>query len=142
MNIGAFLQKAMTTRVVQVVVPQESGGTLIPIWISSTLYQVFIRSYRADKGRWFQYVIGTDGFSLELGSEIITVKPARVADPITLTAVDAAYSIKHAEDEELANVLTPGVVATTLALTPLAFPLAPNHLSPKGAVLSGTGSGA
>jgi len=36
-----------------------------------------------------------------------------------LVAVDSAYATKYAADVELADMLTPGVVATTLALTPV-----------------------
>ena len=44
-----------------------------------------------------------------------------VADPATLTAIDAAHRPKYAADEKLADTLAPGVIATTLALSPLAL---------------------
>lgn len=114
-----ILSKAIATGEVQIVVPRRAGDTLTPRWTVSTMDQVLIRSYRADKGRWFQYAIGADRFSLEFEGELMTVKPTRVADPITLSAIDAGYSEKCPVDEELADMLTPEVIATTLTLMSL-----------------------
>lgn len=117
MSVERFLQRAHVAREVQVAVPQISGELLTPIWIVTTMDHAFVRSYRADKGHWFQYVIGAESFHLTLEGEVVSVRSSIVTDPEMLIAVDAAYRDKYPEDAELADMLTPAVVATTLLLT-------------------------
>ena len=60
MNFATFIQRAMSTREVQVIGSDELESAMTPIWIVATMDQAFIRSYRAEMGRWFLYVTRRD----------------------------------------------------------------------------------
>jgi len=53
---------------------------------------VFVRSYRAEHGRWYQNVAHSKTFPLELGGELVSVRPDPVHDADVLEEVSKGLS--------------------------------------------------
>ncbi len=73
MDCSAFLNTATSAREVRVVVQSEQPEVRTPIWIVTVGPDVFVRSYRAEHGRWYQNVHTSKTFPLELGGESASV---------------------------------------------------------------------
>ncbi len=116
---SAFLGAATADREVRVVVRAEQGEVRTPIWIVTVGPNAFVRSYRAGRGRWYQQVHVLEAFPLELGDEIVSVRPDPVHDAHMLEAVSNAYLTKYDGEPELAAMVSPTVIATTLRLVPV-----------------------
>ncbi len=84
MDSSAFLGAATADREVRVVVRAEQGEVRTPIWIVTVGPNAFVRSYRAERGRWYQQVHVLEASPLELGDEIVSVRPDPVHDPTCL----------------------------------------------------------
>lgn len=119
MEPGRFHDAAAEAREVRVVV--RSGDTEIrtPIWIVTVGPSVYVRSYRAAEGRWYQHVLASQSFPLELEGELVPVRLESVTDESVLEQVSDAYLSKYASEPETPDMVSPGVVATTLRLEPV-----------------------
>lgn len=114
MDASAFAAAANREREIRVEDPVDLKK--VPIWIVTVDDAVYIRSYRARAGRWYQHVSGARQFEIEIGGEIVPVRPEAVSDPDELAAVDESYSTKYAGEAETAEMVTPDVAATTTRL--------------------------
>jgi hypothetical protein len=119
MDCSAFLNTATSAREVRVVVQTEQPEVRTPIWIVTVGPDVFVRSYRAEHGRWYQNVHTSKTFPLELGGELVSVRPDPVHDAHVLEEVSKAYLAKYDGEPELADMVSPPVIATTLRLVPV-----------------------
>jgi len=109
-----FLALAEGAREVCVVVAGSSGEVRTPIWIVTAASSVFIRSYRAANGQWYQYAVTHRSFPLEVDGEDVMVRVEPVSEPTTLAKVDAAYRAKYQDEPETPDMLSPAVATTTL----------------------------
>jgi hypothetical protein len=116
---SAFLGAATADREVRVVVRAEHGEVRTPIWIVTVGPDAFVRSYRAEQGRWYQQVHILEAFPLELGGELVSVRPDPVHDANMLERVSDAYLTKNDGEPELAAMVSPSIIATTLRLVPV-----------------------
>jgi hypothetical protein len=119
MDVTRFREAAKSEREVRVVVASDGEERRTPIWIVTSGDSVFVRSYRATAGEWYQHVTAQPSFPLEISGEVVNVKHERVEDGDTLAAVDRAYMSKYPTDAETPDMLTPAVAQTTLRLEPL-----------------------
>ena len=119
MDRSAFLNTATSAREVRVVVQTEQPEVRTPIWIVTVGPDAFVRSYRAEHGRWYQNVHTSKTFPLELGGEVVSVRPDSVHDAHVLEEVNKAYLAKYDGEPELADMVSPPVIATTLRLIPV-----------------------
>jgi hypothetical protein len=112
---SAFVAAARTDREVHVVV-RAGGRELRPtIWIVTVGEQVFVRSYQAGEGHWYQRAVTSRELSLELGGELVTVLSDPVDDAHVLEEVSKPYLAKY-DGPWLSEMVSPRVVATTLRL--------------------------
>jgi len=116
-DIAELVQAAERSEEVRVVV-RDGEERRTPIWIVAVGPSVFVRSYRAGQGKWYQHVKASGSFPLEIAGEDVVVTCEPVTDAPTLEDVSAAYRAKYADAPEMPDMVTPEVVATTLRLSP------------------------
>lgn len=119
MERSVWLDTAARAEEVRVVLHSEEGETRTPIWIVTVGPSAFVRSYRATRGKWYQQVIASPAFTLEIEGDDVLVSPTPVEDAGTVAAVSDAYRDKYADAAETPDMVTPEVAATTLRLEPL-----------------------
>ena len=112
-----FVAAARRAREIGLVLPDRARE--VPVWVVSTAEGVYLRSYRAEQGRWYQSVLSSATFSIEIDDALITVGYERVNAPTTIRSVDDAYTTKYFGESELDEMLTPEVAATTLRIFPV-----------------------
>jgi len=76
-------------------------------------------SYRAEHGRLYRTCTPRRPFPLELGGELVSVRPDPVHDADVLEEVSKAYLAKYDGEPELDDMVSPPVIATTLRLVPV-----------------------
>ncbi len=119
MEPSRFRDAAADAIEVGVVVRSEDTQARTPIWIVALGDSAYVRSYRATGGRWYQHVLSSGTFPLEIDGEEVLVRLEAVEDAETLEAVSAAYLTKYANEAETPDMVSPAVVATTLRLDPV-----------------------
>jgi len=119
MDNSTFLDAAAKVREVRVVVRTRQGEVRTPIWIVVVGREVFVRSYRADGGQWYQHVTSSESFPLELRGELVSVRTEPEHDAQRLEEISEAYLAKYAGEPEVADMVSSPVVATTLRLVPI-----------------------
>lgn len=87
-----------------------------PIWIVAVGDAVFIRSYRAEEGKWYRHVLAKRTFPLEIAGEDVIVRAEPVSEPATLEEISIAYRVKYPDAPEMPDMVKPPVVATSLEL--------------------------
>jgi hypothetical protein len=93
----------------------------VTIWVVVADGQVYVRSARGEKGRWYQAILRHPQGVLHAGQVRVPFRAERVADPDTLAKVNEAYKRKYGQKwpNETAGMLLENVVPTTLRLVPI-----------------------
>ena len=90
------------------------------IWAVVVGDEVFMRSVRGRKGRWYQRISAHPEGALLVGDTLIPVRAAPATDAATVDAVSEAFRSKyeHAWPGPTAGIVRPEVLPTTLKLSP------------------------
>ncbi|TMD43906.1 MAG: DUF2255 family protein [Chloroflexi bacterium] len=90
------------------------------IWIVATGDGVYIRSYKAKRGRWYQEALANPLVTVRVGRRHVAARAEPETGSRVMREVDAAYREKYGErwPDETAPMLGRSVVATTLRLKP------------------------
>jgi hypothetical protein len=93
----------------------------VTIWVVVADGQVYVRSYRGEKGRWYQTLLRQPQGVLHVGRVRIPFRAERVADPGNLAKVNEAYQRKYGQKwpKETSEMLLEAVIPTTLRLVPI-----------------------
>lgn len=118
MDSSSFRSAARQAVEIRVVLTHDGDETRTPIWIVTDGESVFVRSYRAEEGHWYQQVRRERRAVIELDGDDVEVRAEPVSDPVVLAAVSDAYLDKYAGQPETPDMVSPAVVATTLELVP------------------------
>ena len=84
------------------------------IWVVVDGEDVFLRSVKGDRGRWYREAIARPEVVLEAGTTRLPARVVRAADPDSVTRCSAALRVKYASDPALRSMLRPHTLATTL----------------------------
>ena len=89
------------------------------VWVVVVEGEVFVRSVRGQKGRWYRELSGNPEGALRVGERRVPVH-AVPADDTTVEAVSEAYRSKYGErwPGPTAAIVRPDVLQTTLKLSP------------------------
>lgn len=90
----------------------------VTIWVVTIGRDVYIRSVRGLRGRWYREAVGSRRAVVHLGRRRIPVKVIRVTDPTLIDRVSAAYRRKYGRNPETDSMVRQGVLRTTLRLMP------------------------
>ena len=90
------------------------------VWVVVVEDEVFVRSVRGTKGRWYREISSNPEGALHAGERRIPVRAAPATDAPTVDAVSAAYRSKYEEPwpGPTAAIVRPDILQTTLKLSP------------------------
>ena len=90
------------------------------IWVVAVDGEVFVRSVRGEKGRWYREVSANPSAALHVGDKRIPVRAVPVTDEPTVGAVSDAYESKYGRTAPGSTraMLRPETLPTTLRLEP------------------------
>ena len=90
------------------------------IWVVVVEGEVYVRSVRGAKGRWYRELSSNPQGALHVGERRIPVRAAPATDETTVEAVSGAYRSKYEETlpGPTAAMVRPDVLPTTLKLSP------------------------
>ncbi len=90
------------------------------VWVVVVSGEVFVRSVRGPKGRWYREISGNPDGALHVDDRRIPVRAAPATDGSTTQAVSEAYRSKYERDwpGPTAAMVRPDVLPTTLKLSP------------------------
>jgi hypothetical protein len=89
----------------------------VPIWVVVDGEDVFVRSYRGPRGRWYREIRERPG-ALIVGSERIPVRAVLADDETSKRRTSTALRRKYRKGTSLDSMLVPAVLDTTLRLEP------------------------
>jgi hypothetical protein len=92
------------------------------VWIVGERRQLFVRSVRGERGRWYQEARADPAVAMWLGGERLACHARHVTDPAGIAAVSRLLAGKYAGDPSLGSMLVDEVLPTTLELLPDATP--------------------
>lgn len=90
------------------------------VWVVVVGGEVFVRSVRGTKGRWYREISGNPSGALHAGDRRIPVRAAPATDAPTTQAVSDAFKSKYERDwpGPTAGIVRAEVLPTTLKLSP------------------------
>ena len=89
------------------------------IWIVVDKGEVFVRSVRGDRGRWYQEALATPEVRIDDAGRRLEARAVAANDPDSRRRVDAALKRKYpGRDDGLPPMLTPEAQAANLRLDP------------------------
>ena len=88
------------------------------IWAAVEDGDVYVRSVRGGKGRWYRDVIANPVASLNVEGESIPVRAVPAGDPESVGRATAGYRRKYSDSSALDSVLRDEILDTTLRLEP------------------------
>jgi hypothetical protein len=90
------------------------------IWVVTVDGEVFVRSVRGERGRWYREVSANPGAALHVGNRRIPVRAVPAADETTVGAISQAYEEKYGRTSPGSTraMVRPETLPTTLKLEP------------------------
>jgi hypothetical protein len=90
------------------------------VWVVVVEDEVYVRSVRGSRGRWYRELSSNPEGALHVGERRIPVRAAPATDAPTVEAVSEAYRSKYGESwpGPTAAMVRPDVLPTTLKLSP------------------------
>jgi hypothetical protein len=90
------------------------------IWVVVVEAEVFVRSVRGDKGRWYREISANPEGALHVEDDRIPVKAAPATKEATVNAVSAAFRSKYQQSSPSSTeaMVRPETLPTTLKLSP------------------------
>jgi hypothetical protein len=88
------------------------------IWVVVDGEEVFIRSARGARGRWYQEVVANPLVRIHAAGVALPAMAQAAADPASIARSSDAFARKYRGDPGLPPILVPDVLDTTIRLTP------------------------
>jgi hypothetical protein len=88
------------------------------IWIVVDEGEVFVRSVRGERGRWYRHLLERPVAAVHVAGRRTEVKAERADDAASIERCSRALEQKYAGDPSLRSMLVPAVLPTTLRLVP------------------------
>lgn len=90
----------------------------VPIWVVVDGDEVFIRTYRGPKSRWYLELLAAPG-ALVANGKRIPIKAVRASDAESVRRTSDGLKKKYRKSGSLNSMLLPEVLTTTLRLEPV-----------------------
>ena len=90
------------------------------IWVVVVEGEVFVRSVRGRRGRWYREISSNPEGALHVEDDLIPVRAASVTEGATVDAISAAFRSKYQQSSPASTeaMVRPETLPTTLKLTP------------------------
>lgn len=119
--VASFAETARATEEIRAVTSDGTETHRTPIWIVVVAGKCYVRSYRAQAGRWYQEALARPEMAIEIAGEDVAVLAVPVGDDeATVAAVSGAYLEKYATAAETPDMVRDEALPTTLELRPIA----------------------
>ena len=115
---AAMLTQLSNTEEVRIHAGKARDKTAI-IWVVVADDDVFIRSVRGPKGRWYQTAAADGQATLEVGDRSIPVRVTAATDDASIAAASREFLAKYSPSPYAPMMVRPEVLQTTLRLEPL-----------------------
>jgi hypothetical protein len=97
---------------------EKHPDSAVVIWVVVADDEVFVRSVRGSKGRWYRD-LATAGFAaLEFGGRRLGVQALRTSDPDSIARASREYLSKYQPSPYAQSMVRADVLPTTLRLEP------------------------
>jgi hypothetical protein len=93
-------------------------GAAVVIWLVVDDREVFVRSFRGAKGRWYRDLAAGGSATLEFAGQRLAVRAVPAADPATIERVSRAFLGKYEPSPYAQAMVKPDILTTTLRLDP------------------------
>jgi hypothetical protein len=97
---------------------EKHPGAAVLIWVAVADGEVFVRSARGTKGRWYRDVAEGGEASLEFDGRALPVRAVPAADPPSVERASREYLRKYQRSPYAQSVVRPDILPTTLRLEP------------------------
>jgi hypothetical protein len=88
------------------------------IWVVVDAGDVFVRSVRGERGRWYREAVANPAVALLVGGRRLTLTAIPATDPDSVDRASDAFRRKYAADPAVASMLRERTLSTTLRLEP------------------------
>ena len=88
------------------------------VWVVTDGPDAFVRSVNGSGARWYREASARPAVTIHVGDRTIPARVIAAVDPESISRTSAALERKYAGDPDLASMLVPGILATTLRLEP------------------------
>jgi hypothetical protein len=88
------------------------------IWIVVDNGQVYVRSVRGEKGRWYQEALANPNVTLDDEGRRLEANAIPVRDPDSIRRINEALKRKYGEDDGYDEMLVPDVLSANFRLEP------------------------
>ncbi len=97
---------------------EKHAGTAITIWAVVSGADVFVRSVRGAKGRWYRDLASGGPATLEFDGQQLAIKAIPATDADLIERASQEFLAKYRSSPYAASIVRPEVLATTLRLEP------------------------
>ena len=88
------------------------------IWIVERDGDVYIRSVRGPRGRWYREALAEPSVAVHVDGRRVPAKAVPAPDPASIEACSEGLRAKYRRSYSLASMLAPDVLPTTIKLVP------------------------
>lgn len=114
-----LLRRFDVTKEIDVETRAEDGTVhRVPIWIVVVDGEVYVRSVRGTRGRWYRELLARKSAVLHVGSRSVEVRATKVTSTDTIDQVSAGFWRKYERSASLFSMLRLSTLHTTLRLEP------------------------
>jgi hypothetical protein len=93
-------------------------GSAVTIWIVVSSTDVFVRSVRGAKGRWYRDLANGGPATLEFNGEQLAVQAVAATDAGSIERASQEFLSKYRSSPYAGSIVRPDVLETTLRLDP------------------------
>jgi hypothetical protein len=90
----------------------------VVIWVVVADEEVFVRSFRGAKGRWYRDLAAGGPATLEFGARRLAVQAVPVGDETAMARASREYLTKYGSSSYAQAMVGPDLLSTTLRLDP------------------------
>lgn len=97
---------------------EKHPDSAVVIWVAVADGEVFVRSARGAKGRWYRDVANGGTATLEFDGHTLPVRAVSAADSPSIERASREYLRKYRRSPYAQSVVRPDILSTTLRLEP------------------------
>jgi hypothetical protein len=97
---------------------EKHPKTAVVIWVVVADDEVFVRSWRGDKGRWYRDLAAGGAATLEFAGRRLAVQAVPVNDPAAIDRTSREFLRKYQPSSHAPEMVRSEILSTTLRLEP------------------------
>jgi hypothetical protein len=97
---------------------EKHPDSAVIIWVAVAGDDVFVRSFRGERGRWYRDLADGGAATLEIGGRRVAVQAVPAKDPASIERASAAFLAKYRPSPYAEAMVKPELLPTTLRLEP------------------------